>query len=472
MDAVRTAELDIGTLIAGRYRVQELLGIGGMSRVYHAVDESLGRDVAVKVFATAVGDGSDAGRRHDEVTMLAGLSHPALVVLFDAALDADPPYLTMEYVIGETLTERIRRGPMPAPEAEPLGIAIADALAFVHERGIVHRDVKPGNILLPSSSTATGSPAKLTDFGIARLIDAGRLTATGTVLGTAAYISPEQASGGIAGPPSDVYALGLVLIEALTGAHPFPGTALESAAARLARPPDLESPALAPYRSLLQRMTAVSPRDRPTASEVAADLGGEARTRTMTPVDATTQNFEAKAAASVARSPERAPLDRRRRMMLIAVAALVALVLVAATGFVITRLAAAPTPYPEVPGTLGTHLEQLQEAVEGTGLEDSVLAASLAASEGDYDRTDELLQVIATLTQQELAAGDLEAENAAQIEAAITAARADIAALLPPPAVDTPSEDGGNGAGDNPGGAEPKEKKEPKEPKDGKGGRK
>jgi hypothetical protein len=469
---VRTAELDIGALIAERYRVRKLLGIGGMSRVYLAHDDVLGRDVAVKVFATAVGDGSDADRRRDEVTLLAGLTHPALVVLFDAALDADPPYLTMECVAGETLVERIHRGRVLPGEAESIGIAIAGVLGFVHERGIVHRDVKPANVLLPASP-GTGSPAKLTDFGIARLVDSGRMTATGTVLGTAAYISPEQAAGGIAGPPSDVYALGLVLIELLTGTHPFPGTALESAAARLTRTPDLEAPELAPYRSLLTRMTAMAPEARPSAAEVAADLAGEARTHAMTPVDAATEDLGAAAAVGVAVLPAtrpgtasvegnvvprvkavRHPTSLRARIG-IAVTALFAVLAVAAVVLLLVPPGTPEPSYPEVPGALGIHLGQLQDAVAGSGLEDSVLAAARAADDGDYTAADGLLQATLTLAQQGLASGAIGADDAVQIEAAIAAARADIATLLSPPAVESPDEptdtvgEGGNGNGNN-----------------------
>jgi hypothetical protein len=458
---VPTAELDTGALIADRYRVRKLLGIGGMSRVYLAHDEVLGRDVAVKVFTTAIGDGSDADRRRDEVTMLAGLTHPALVVLFDAALDAEPPYLTMECVDGETLVERIHRGHLLPDEAESIGIAIARVLGFVHERGIVHRDVKPANILLPASPAA-GSAAKLTDFGIARLVDGGRMTATGTVLGTAAYISPEQAAGGVAGPPSDIYALGLVLIELFTGAHPFPGTALESAAARLARPPDLEAPELAPYRSLLRRMTAMAPDDRPSAEEVAADLAGDARTRAMAPVDAETEPLGGTVLPGGTVVPggtvppstaiSRDPMQRTYRIGLALAAVLGALTVVALVLFSVRALTPDPF-YPEVPGALGIHLGQLQGAVAGTDLEDSVLGATQAASEGDYTAADGLLRGTLTLAQQELASGAISADEAAQIEAAVAAARADIESLLPPPAVapDDQADTGGEGGNGNSG---------------------
>ena len=473
---MRTAELDVGTLIDGRYRVRELLGVGGMSRVYLAHDESLGREVALKVFSTPVGDGSDAHRRRDEVTLLAGLSHPSLVVLFDAALDSDPPYLTMEYVVGETLAQRLHRGALPPQEAESLLIAVADALGFVHERGVVHRDVKPANILLPAAATATGAPAKLTDFGIARLVDSGRMTATGTVLGTAAYISPEQASGGVAGPPSDIYSLGLVLIELLTGAHPFPGTALESAAARLARPPELGAPVLAPYRSLLERMTAVAPADRPTAAEVAADLAGEAHTRAMLPVDATTEDLRAAppvapaVMASAVAAPAVAPASAtpavmaspaaprlpagtpRRRIAVVStvvagLAAIAVIAIIVVTLFATSWSTPPPVAYPEVPGALGIHLGQLQDAAEGTGLEESVLAATVAASEGDYERADDLLQVVVTLSQAETAA--FGSDRAVQIDAAIAAARADIAALLHPPDEKPEPKDPGDGPGNS-----------------------
>ncbi|HEV7741852.1 MAG TPA: serine/threonine-protein kinase, partial [Pseudolysinimonas sp.] len=256
---MHTAELDVGAVVADRYRLIRPLGAGGMGAVYLARDEALGRDVAIKIFPSAVSDDSDAMRRRDEVTLLAGLSHPGLVVLFDAALDARPPYLTMEHVEGQTLAARLGRGPLPPDEAEALVLAVADALAFVHARGIVHRDIKPANILLPERPNSTGSPAKLADFGIARLVDSAGITATGTVMGTAAYISPEQATGAQVGPAGDIYALGIVLIECLTGRHPYPGTALESAAARLSRQPDLSDPALKAHRALLLRMTARNP---------------------------------------------------------------------------------------------------------------------------------------------------------------------------------------------------------------------
>jgi len=276
---MHTAELRIGSMLDARYRVVRLLGSGGMSRVYLADDTQLGRPVAVKVFGHRVAD-DDGARQRDEARLLAGLSHPGLVVLFDARLDEDPPFLIMEYVAGSSLHDRLGRGRLSVAEGTAIMKDAAGALAFVHDRGVIHRDIKPANILLPD-----GGPvhAKLADFGIARLLAAESVTATGTVMGTAAYISPEQASAGVIGTPSDVYSLGLVFIELLTGARAFAGTAVETAAARLASDPDLTAPELAPYRSLLAAMTARAPTARPSADDVAADLEGASRTRALPP---------------------------------------------------------------------------------------------------------------------------------------------------------------------------------------------
>src|SRR3954468_2176295 len=257
-----------GTLIDDRYRVRGPLGTGGMSVVYHALDEQLGREVALKMFRPAMVDLDDERRRRGEVRVLATLEHPTLVTLFDARLDSDPPYLTTEFVDGDDLGARLRAGPLAAEDLVPLTAAISDALAFMHQRGVVHRDVKPANILLPRDPSPSAPFAKLADFGIARLVDGSRSTATGSVIGTAAYLSPEQAGGHEAGPPSDIYSLGLVLIECVTGAMPFPGSAAESAVARLTRDPEVPATLPDGWQSLLARMTERDPAARPTAAEV------------------------------------------------------------------------------------------------------------------------------------------------------------------------------------------------------------
>jgi len=150
-------------------------------------------------------------RQRSELALLAQLHHPNLVVLFDAGEDSGRAYLVMEFVDGPTLSEQLRSGPMQAGEVSRLGAELAYALAYVHSRGITHRDVKPANVLM-------GGRPMLTDFGIARLVDAARVTQTGYLIGTPAYLAPEQVSGGPVGMPADVYALGLVLLEALSDA--------------------------------------------------------------------------------------------------------------------------------------------------------------------------------------------------------------------------------------------------------------
>jgi len=257
-----------GTLIGERYEILSLLGTGGMASVYRAHDRSLGRDVAVKLFTVP---GSSLQREASEIRLLASLNHHALVTLFDARVDGGSrAFLVMELVEGPTLAERITDGPVFEADAAHLLVDLAEALHVVHERGIVHRDIKPANILLSASATPSREfRAKLSDFGIAYLIDSTRLTTPGTVVGTAAYISPEQARGTPPGPAGDIYSLGLVVLEALTATRAFPGSMVESISARLVNDPAIPSALGTLWVTLLERMTAREPADRPSAIEVA-----------------------------------------------------------------------------------------------------------------------------------------------------------------------------------------------------------
>jgi serine/threonine protein kinase len=257
-------------VFGGRYRVTGTLGHGGMASVYRAVDEQLGREVAVKVFRMGAVDHGERARAEAEIQVLAGLRSPALVTLYDAALDdADgDSYLVMELVPGSDLATRLREGPLDRATSARVGAQVADGLAAVHAQGIVHRDVKPANVLLETD----GSHVKLADFGIALLRDAARVTGTGTVMGTAAYLAPEQVTAqGISGK-SDVYSLGLVLLECLSGRMPFPGSAVESATARLTRSPEIDPALPTAWRVLLHVMTATDPAERPSAAEAAERL--------------------------------------------------------------------------------------------------------------------------------------------------------------------------------------------------------
>ncbi|HET8977819.1 MAG TPA: protein kinase [Solirubrobacteraceae bacterium] len=210
----------VGTSLNGRYRLEARIAAGGMSTVYRALDETLERQVAVKLMNREVATDSDQLERfRREARAVAQLSHPHIVGVIDAGEDDGRPYIVFEYVEGETLKDRIRRlGRLPITEAVAYAIEIARALGAAHARHIVHRDVKPQNVLLDHEGSA-----KVTDFGIARTLEEEGLTADGRVLGTTDYVSPEQALGQPVTGQSDLYSLGVVLYEMLTGEVPFRG---------------------------------------------------------------------------------------------------------------------------------------------------------------------------------------------------------------------------------------------------------
>src|ERR1700712_892720 len=210
----------IGTLLGGRYRLDAQIGTGGMSTVNRAFDTVLERPVAIKLMHREIASDSDQLERfRREARAVAQLSHPHIVGVIDAGEDEGRPYIVFEYVEGETLKERIRRlGRLPVDEAIAYAIEISRALGAAHARHIVHRDVKPQNVLIDEEGSA-----KVTDFGIARSLDESGITAEGRVLGTTDYVSPEQALGHDVNPQSDLYSLGIVLYEMLTGDVPFHG---------------------------------------------------------------------------------------------------------------------------------------------------------------------------------------------------------------------------------------------------------
>src|SRR4051794_24837955 len=210
----------VGTELDGRYRLEALIGAGGMSTVYRAVDGTLERDVAIKLMHREIATASDpleSFRR--EARAVAQLSHPHIVGVIDAGEDEGRPYIVLEYVRGETLKDRIRRcGRLPIDESLAYAVEISRALGAAHAALIVHRDVKPQNVLIDPEGSA-----KVTDFGIARSLEEEGLTADGRVLGTTDYVSPEQALGHAVTGQSDLYSLGIVLFEMLTGDVPFKG---------------------------------------------------------------------------------------------------------------------------------------------------------------------------------------------------------------------------------------------------------
>jgi serine/threonine protein kinase len=369
-----------------------------MSSVYTARDENLGRDVALKLFAPQAADADELKRQEAEIELLATLNHPSLVTLFDAGVDTripdqPRPFLTMELVEGQDLRGRLRHSRVPLDELAVIGAGTADALAYVHGLGIIHRDIKPANILLVQVRPGEPLRPKLTDFGIARIVDATRLTATGTMVGTAAYLSPEQAMGSPLSPATDIYSLGLVLLECIKGTVEYPGGAVESAVARLHRAPEIPDDLPAEWAHLIASMTAIDPADRPTAADLEialrqalvspvsapADLAEE-HTRVLPALpsrrpssflpagyDGAEDPADETAAANPAGRSRPAGMPRRSRRILLA-SALVAAGLLGGVVAVTAAVSSTATPdvvtYPTVTGTLGDHLVELQKSVE------------------------------------------------------------------------------------------------------------
>jgi serine/threonine protein kinase len=254
----------------GRYVLERQLGHGGMASVYAARDTGLDRTVAVKVLADNLAGDDDLRKRFlREARLAARLSHPNVVNVFDAGEDDGRPYIVMELVEGETLAERGRVSPA---EARRLALQAARGLAHAHEAGLVHRDIKPGNLLLRRDGTL-----KIADFGIAWAAETTALTQAGTVLGTAAYLAPEQALGEEVTPAADVYSLGAVLYELLTGRPPFefeslPDLAEKQRAMAIAPVRELAPEVPRDLEDLVMRCLARNPSYRPTAEELVRNL--------------------------------------------------------------------------------------------------------------------------------------------------------------------------------------------------------
>lgn len=406
-----------GVLLAGRYRLTARIGRGGTADVFEARDELLHRAVAVKLFRVDSPAGADRRRVQAEARTLASLRHPGLVAVYDAGTlggeDDGTPFLVMELVRGPALLKRLADGPLSDVQAALAGAEVAGTLGYVHSLGIVHRDVKPANILLDEPTAARSTfAAKLTDFGIARLLDSTRMTMEGMTIGTANYLSPEQAEAGPVGAASDLYSLGLVLIECLTGQVAFPGVGVEAALARLHRQPQVPREFGPAWAGRLTALTARDPNSRPTALQAAsrlrvlagqpADAGlagvpgidrGDleaASTQLLTPVRTGVSAF---APQSHVPAPD-GPADRtyvvpsyavapgedarhnatdsaraRRRVspwlyFAAGIVALIGIGIVLVSGSLNSGGGSAPPPsYPTVPGQLGQDLQRLQETV-------------------------------------------------------------------------------------------------------------
>ncbi len=356
-------------LLGGRYRLLAHLGSGGMGSVHRAHDQLLDRPVAVKLLHDQPGEADDVrrARLRAEARFAGALRHPRLVQVLDYGEDDGTPYVVMQLVEGRPLSEISRQhGPMPADEVAALVAAIADGLAAAHAQGIVHRDLKPSNVLVTSDGPV------LVDFGVARSDETEPLTRTGEIIGTADYLSPEQVRGQRATGAADVYALGVVSYQGLTGTSPFRrDTRVATALAHLNdTPPPLPTTVPASVRGLVDDMLATDPADRPTAAQVAA----RAREQDEAPaLDPPTETM----------APARTPL-RLPRPLAVAVAA--AVLLVAGVVVAVTTGEDPTTPPAAselaLPDVRGEQLAAARDQLESAGFTVVVHRAPAARARG------------------------------------------------------------------------------------------
>src|SRR5829696_2293192 len=363
-----------GKIIDGRYVLGESLGSGGMGEVYLAHDGVLERNVALKVLRSQyAGDEEFAERFRREARSAASLSHPNIVQVYDRGEAEDgTSYIAMEYVPGGTLKVQIgRQAPFGDRETVAVGAQIADALRAAHERGVIHRDIKPQNVLV----TASGN-LKVTDFGIARAAASSTMTRTGHILGTAHYISPEQAMGEPVGPASDLYSLGVVLYEMLTGELPFDadtplGIAMKHVNGHPRQPKELNPTVPDGINAITLRLLAKNPEDRYASdSELIEDL--ERVCAGLDPTGATTEMMPHALAATTRLNPPPPPQRlghskvRRRRgaPVLLALLALLLLAALTWTGyFLLQDWRAGNAPQIGVPDLVGMSLDGAREKV-------------------------------------------------------------------------------------------------------------
>jgi eukaryotic-like serine/threonine-protein kinase len=368
----------IGNLLRGRYRLEERIGSGGMSTVYRAFDETLERWVAIKVLhQTMEDDPIQLERFRREARTVARLSHPNVVTVIDAGEDDGHPFIVFEYVDGDTLKALIRRsGPLPVVEAVAYAIEIGRGLMAAHQERLVHRDVKPQNVLIDPDGCA-----KVTDFGISRSLDSDGLTATGRVLGTTDYVAPEQALGEDVTEQSDVYSLGVCLFEMLTGAVPFTAESQVGVAMKHVRDPlpdvqELRPDVSAALAAVVERATCKERRNRYANAEEMVDdleqaLGIEASRAGATNGEATTV-----LRALPPEAAEYAPRRLRRRrpllwgfvIMLLAAGGVAAFLLLRHTGGSDSSARKAPVAAPLKPVPLAV-AKDFDPPPDGDGIE-------------------------------------------------------------------------------------------------------
>ena len=369
------------TVIAGRYRLEELLGRGGMSEVWRAKDLELGRDVAIKLLAPD----ADTARFEREARAVASLAHPNITQLYDYGEADGRPYIVLEHVPGGTLEDRLGDGkPLPDDEAFAIAAGVAAGLAHAHARGVVHRDLKPANVLFDEE----GRP-KLADFGIARMAAGeGTLTDAGTVLGTASYISPEQAMGEPATAASDVYSFGVIAYRMLTGRLPFEShDPMRLVMLHRDEPPppieEFRADAPALLASTTMAALAKSPADRPRngaalLAELGVPAGGVLTTATRMFDDDATQVLPAAAAAAAVQPAAPAPPRPRRSRAPLAAAALVVLAVAGGiVAFAVTRTSS-PSPPVTIPTFGSTRHHTTSAATTTTAPSTSTQATTTA----------------------------------------------------------------------------------------------